>query len=122
LKATGRAPTRRTRAPRGPATKPHYIPENHELSGVSTLTGPEGEQRGQWSKTRVAGADEAPHDPTPPGHLITKTSTFLRGDGTTIAQWIAAEPEKVRQWEAAREAVIEHVREYVRPAEPLAAP
>lgn len=107
--------------PRGPSKKPHYIPEGHELGGVSRLTNEAGETSAEWSKTRVAGADEPPVA-TPPDFLLKRSSEMRRGDGSVVVQWASYEPAAVARWEATREAIREHVAEYVRAAEPLAAP
>jgi hypothetical protein len=122
-RATGLIPARpyTPRPPRGPSTAP-AIPEGHELAGVSTLTGPDGETKAEWNKTRVAGADEAPTDPMPPGFLLDKVSTMQRGDGTTVVQWTSASPEKIEQWEGFKAAIVEHVRTYVRAAAPILVP
>jgi hypothetical protein len=102
---------RAPRAPRGPSAKP-AIPEGHELAGVSTLTGPDGELKATWDKTRIHGADEAPNPPVPEGHLIKRTSTMLRGDGTTAVQWISAAADEVAREAAMREAWARHAALY----------
>lgn len=112
--------TPKPRPPRGPTpagTAPH-IPEAHELAGVSTLTDAEGNVKGQWNKTRVAGADEPPTE-IPEAFHLRKASVMQRGDGTTVIQWSSYEPEKQAQWEAIKAAVTAHVEAYVRPAPPL---
>lgn len=115
-------PVRAPRPPRGPATKPHPIPEGHELAGLSTLTDLQtGEAKAEWAKTRVAGADEPP-TPLPESFLLKKTSHMQRADGTTVIQWASYEPEKVAQWEDIKAAVVAHVAEYARPAEASPAP
>jgi hypothetical protein len=106
------------RPPRGPSDVPH-IPEAHELAGVSTLTDAEGNVKGQWNKTRVAGADEPP-TPIPDTFAIRSTSTMQRGDGTTVIQWVSRDQAKQDAIDGFRAAVAAHVAEYVRPAPPLA--
>lgn len=101
--------------PRGPQDKPHYIPEGHELGGVSRLTGPSGELLEEWSKTRVAGAEKLPTE-IPPSFLLDGTSLMKRGDGTTVVQWERWQQQRVEQWQAMRAAIVEHVATYVRPA------
>lgn len=115
-RAAGLAPVKpyTPRPPRGPSTKP-AIPVGHELSGVSTLTGPNGELKGEWNKTRVVGADEPP-TPVPETFLLKRASVMQRADGTTVIQWSSYEPEKQAQFEAIKAAVVEHAAEYVRPA------
>lgn len=110
------------RPPRGPTDTPHYIPEGHELGGVSTLTGPDGSTRGQWAKTRVAGAEEPPAPAVPEGHLITRTSTMMRGDGSTVVQWISAAADEQAREEAMRAAWARHAELYAGLAEPAPAP
>lgn len=107
--------------PRGPSGSPHYIPPGHELGGVSRLTDGDGNVSAEWSKTRVAGADEPPVE-IPPSFLIKRTSTMQRGDGSVGVQWTSYEPERVAAWEAMRAAIEAHVAEYVRPVEPVHAP
>lgn len=110
----------RTQAPRGPSTVPH-IPYGHELAGVSTLSGPDGAKRLGWDKTRVAGADEPPV-PTPENHLITRTAAMMRGDGTTVVQWIGTKADEVRREAAMREAWERHAEIYSGLAGTVAAP
>jgi len=107
--------------PRGPAESPHYIPAGHELHGVSTLTGPDGEPRGQWSKTRTAGADEPPQ-PVPESFLLDRASIMQRGDGSTTVQWLSYKRDAVARWEDIKAAVAEHVAAYVRPSPPIEEP
>jgi hypothetical protein len=107
--------------PRGPSDSPHYIPEGHELAGVSRLTGQDGETKGEWSKTRVAGADEPPGD-VPPSFLLRSTSVMQRGDGSTVVQWSSYDREKVAQWEAMKVAIADHVATYIRPVDRAVAP
>lgn len=105
------------RPPRGPTEKPHYIPEGHELGGVSRLTGPQGELKGEWAKTRVAGADDPP-TPVPESFLLDRSSVMQRGDGSTVVQWSSYKQGAVEKWEAIKGAIVEHVAEYARPCAP----
>jgi hypothetical protein len=109
------------RPPRGPTTKPHYIPQGHELGGVSTLADAEGKTSAEWSKTRVAGADEPPV-PVPPAFLLDKASIMKRGDGSTVVEWASYKAPAAAQWEAIKAAVVEHVEQYARAAEPVETP
>ena len=109
------------RAPRGPSVKP-AIPEGHELSGVSTLTGPAGELKAEWNKTRIAGADDAPNAPVPEGHHIISTSTMLRGDGTTGIQWITSKADEVAREAAMLNAWARHAAVYAGLADPVTPP
>lgn len=101
------------RAPRGPSTKPS-IPGGHELAGQSTLTGPDGEVKATWDKTRVVGADEPP-TPIPDTFHLKKASVMQRGDGTTVIQWSSYSQEEVDRFNGIRAAIVAHVAEYVRP-------
>lgn len=116
-----RAGTYVPRPPRGPAKKPHYIPEGHELAGVSRLKDASGDTVQEWDKTRVAGAEKPPVD-VPPSFLLQKTSTMQRGDGSVAVQWSSYSPKEAERWEAIKQAVIEHVATYVLPAETVEAP
>lgn len=124
LRDTGRAPkrTRRTapRPPQGPSETPR-IPEGHELAGLSTLRGPDGEVKGSWEKTRAAGAEEPP-TAIPETFLLKGASVMQRADGSTVVQWSSYEPEKKAQWESIKAAVVEHVQTYVPPAPLVDAP
>lgn len=109
------------RPPRGPTDKPHYIPVGHELGGVSRLTNADGHTKAEWSKTRVAGADQPPV-PVPESFLLDKASVMRRGDGSTVVEWASYKRDAVERWESIKAAVSEHVAEYVRPALPVEAP
>lgn len=109
--------------PRGPAAPPddpHYIPEGHELAGVSTLTGPEGEVRGEWSKTRVAGADPTPLPEGfgPPASI----SRLTRGDGSVVSEWQTFKPDEITRAQAMAAAWERHASLYAGLAEPSTAP
>ena len=105
------------RAARGPATSPHYIPAGHELGGVSRLTNASGKTTAEWSKTRVAGADESPTE-IPEAFLLDKSSVMQRGDGTTVVQWSTYKQDAVTRWGDIKSAIVEHVKTYVQPAVP----
>ncbi len=105
------------RPQRGPTAKPHYIPEGHELGGVSRLTDMHGRTKGEWSKTRVAGADQPPV-PVPESFLLDSASVMRRGDGTTVIEWASYRRDAVARWDAVKAAIVEHVAEYVAPAWP----
>jgi hypothetical protein len=119
--AERRAGTYVPRAARGPAQKPHYIPEGHELGGVSRLTGPAGELKAEWSKTRVAGAELPPVE-VPEAFLLDRTSIMQRGDGTTAVQWSSYTQAAVDRWAGVKVAVVEHVATYARPVDALEPP
>lgn len=116
-----RAGTYVPRPERGPSTKPHYIPEGHELGGVSRLTNAVGKVTAEWSKTRVSGADEPPV-PVPESFLLDSASVMQRGDGSTVVQWSSYKRDTVARWEDIKQAVASHVTEYVRSATPIEPP
>lgn len=109
------------RGPSGARADAPYIPEAHELAGVSTLTDEAGNVKARWDKTRVAGADEPP-TAIPESFHLKRASVMQRGDGSTVVQWSSYAPEEVARFEAIKAAIKEHCAEYVRPAEPLEAP
>jgi hypothetical protein len=106
---------------RGPTKRPHYIPEGHDLSGVSRLTDTKGDTIAEWSKTRVAGADEPPVA-VPESFHIDRMSVQRRGDGTAVTQWVSYNKDATSRWDEIKTAVANHVAEYVRPALPIKAP
>ena len=109
------------RPQRGPAKAPHYIPEGHELGGVSRLTDAKGRTKAEWAKTRVAGADEPPVE-VPPSFLLDRASVMQRGDGSTSVQWSSYKRDAVARWEDIKAAIVEHIAEYARPSPPVKAP
>ena len=109
------------RALRGPVIKPHYVPAGHELGGVSRLTNAAGEVSAEWSKTRVAGADDPPVE-VPPSFLLASTSTMQRGDGSTVVQWSSYKQDALDRWQDVKAAIVAHVDEYVRPYDAVRAP
>jgi hypothetical protein len=110
----------RKRAPR--AGDAPNIPDGHELGGLSTLVDADGNARQAWHKTRIVGADDPPHEIVPAGHLIKRTSTMVRGDGTTAIQWVSSSADEVAQWESIKAAVVAHCTEHVRALAPVEAP
>lgn len=105
--------------PRGPRK---HIPDGHELAGLSTLTGPNGEPRGAWHKTRVAGTETPEFTPVPAGHHIVSTATNVRGDGTVTQQWIRASQADVEREAAVLAAWERHAAVYAGLAAPIAPP
>jgi hypothetical protein len=117
--AWGGLQPRKPRPPRGPSMKPR-IPEGHELSGQSTLTGPDGELRASWDKTRVAGADS---EPLPEGFGgPSRVSRMSRADGTTVIEWASYDREKAAAEAATLAAWEAHAKRYTGLALPTAAP
>jgi hypothetical protein len=106
--------------PRGPSANP-FIPDGHELHGVSTLTNEQGAITGQWNKTRTAGAENPPV-PIPESFLLDKASVMRRGDGSTVVEWSSYKQDAIEKWEAIKEAVSDHIATYVRPAPPVDGP
>jgi hypothetical protein len=109
------------RPPRGPTEMPHYIPNGHELGGVSRLTNAAGEIIEEWSKTRVAGAEKPPVA-IPESFLLKRASIMRRGDGSTLVEWARYDQGEIEQWEATKAAIEAHTSRYVRAAEPVQAP
>lgn len=109
------------RPQRGPMLAPHYVPEGHELAGISRLKDAAGAVVQEWDKTRVAGADEPPA-PIPESFLIDRASVMRRGDGSTVVEWSSYRQAEANRWEDIKRAVADHVAEYVRPVAPTAAP
>jgi hypothetical protein len=113
---------RGARPPQGPATKPHPIPEGHQLNGLSTLTDLQtGEPKAEWAKTGIAGAEHPPVA-IPESFLLDRTSVMQRGDGTTSIQWSSYSREKQAQWDEIKAAVVAHVTEHVHPIAPVDPP
>jgi hypothetical protein len=112
------------RAPRGPSGTRGVvpaIPEGHELSGVSTLTGPDGGLKAEWNKTRIHGADEPP-TPVPETFHLKRSSVMQRGDGSTVVQWSSYDQAAIDRFESIKQAIASHAAEHVKPLEPAAAP
>lgn len=68
--------------------EPQYI-----VKGVSTLTGPNGETRGEWTKTRLAGREDGDVTHIPDPKIITKVSTYYDQTGAVTGQWVSEKPE-----------------------------
>jgi hypothetical protein len=99
------------RAPRGPAfapTVPH-VPEAHEVRGVSTYTGADGEVKGQWTKTGLAGGEP---EELPPDFAVSRISTMSGADGTTRVKWTSAERTKADMFTAFKAAAADHCAQY----------
>lgn len=107
------------RPPRGPSAKP-FIPEGHELGGVSTLTNEAGDTTAQWNKTRVAGADPTP---LPEGFgAPSSISRLTRGDGSVVSEWQTYKPGEVDRARLMLDAWKLHVEEYRGIAPPVPTP
>jgi hypothetical protein len=100
---------------------PPMHPEDHELKGVSVKRDGDGNITSQWDKSGKAPDVPAAFEPVPPGHHVSKVSTFVV-NGKPVAQWIQAPQDKIEQEAALMAALESHVTSYVRPVEPLAPP
>lgn len=72
------------RAPEGPFV----------VKGRSTLTGPSGELRGEWEKTRLRGRDESETVQIKDPRLVSGTSTLYDQEGRVTQQWVKVKPEE----------------------------
>jgi hypothetical protein len=114
--------------PRGPSgdidTHPDPVLEvGQELAGQSALIDADGKLLKRWDKSRVAGLAEPDAPIVPPGHVVARTATMLRADGTVGVQWITAEPEKAARWAAFEAACKDVAEKYAAGrAEPVPAP
>lgn len=107
MRDTGRATAKAPRPPRGPTAT---IPEGHELAGKSTLTGPDGEVKATWDKTRVAGNDEP--EPPPPDFALKRVSTMQRGDGSEVIRWASYDRAEAERYQAFLDAIDRHAKQY----------
>ncbi len=108
------------RAPRGPMDAPHYVPDGHELAGVSTRTDADGAVDAQWSKTRIAGAEPTP---LPAGFdAPSRVSIMARGDGSEVVRWASYERAKAELAAAHVDAWAAHAAAYKGLALPVLAP
>jgi hypothetical protein len=109
------------RGPMSPPDDPYVISEGHELSGLSSLVGPDGATRMAWHKTRVAGADP---EPLPEGFspIPVRVSRMSRGDGQQVIEWASYKPEEIERDAAMRAAWARHAEVYAGLAAPVAAP
>lgn len=116
--AWGGLQPRKPRPPRGPSTTPR-IPEGHELAGQSTLTGPDGEIKASWDKTRVAGNDNP--EPPPLDFTLKRVSTMQRGDGSEVIRWASYDRDEADKYQAFLDAIDRHAAQYtgIVPAAPI---
>jgi hypothetical protein len=98
------------------------LPPGQVLDATSVLTGPGGELKARWDKSKRAPDEPPAFETVPPAHHITKLSTMLGRQGETLVQWVQAKPDRVEQDAAWLAAIRASCAEYVRPVEPLAAP
>lgn len=105
--------------PRGPSDDPH-IPTGHELAGLSTLVGPDGEIQAAWEKTRVAGGEPAP---LPAGFdQPSRIARQSRGDGSVVTEWRTYDRDKQAEQAAAIEAIKGHVEAMAQPIPEIPTP
>jgi len=97
-------------------------PEGHTLKGVSVKRDGAGNITSQWDKSREDRDDPPAFEPVPPGHHVSKVSSFIGADGKVIAQWVQAPQDKVAQENALEVALRESMRTYIVPVEPVTPP
>ena len=121
-RGTVRSAVKQARAKADKALRPlpPMHPKGHVLKGVSVKRDGDGNITGQWDKSKEAPDDPAAFEPVPPGHHVSKVSTFVV-NGKPVAQWIQAPQDKIEQEAALHVALKKALSEYVRPVEPLAA-
>jgi hypothetical protein len=107
-------PPYKPRTPRGPSDPAPLAPPMHdgqELAGVSTLTGPDGDVKATWNKTRVTGGEP---QPLPEGFpdLPVSVSRMTRGDGSQVVEWQTYKPEDRARAEAVLAAWARHAELY----------
>jgi hypothetical protein len=113
--------------PLGPSGAHAFVPpinlaEGQELKGQSTLVNAAGLVQ-RWDKSQIAGLAEPDAPIVPPGHVVARTATMMRADGTVGVQWITAEPEKAARWAAFEAACKDVAEKYAAGrAEPVPAP
>jgi hypothetical protein len=100
---------------------PAMYPEDHELKGVSVKRDGNGKIASQWDKSGKAPDVPAAFEPVPPGHHVSKVSTFVV-NGKPVAQWIQAPQDKIEQEAALHVALRASIASYVVPVEPVAPP
>src|SRR5262245_41213986 len=77
------------------------IPDDFEVSSVSTEVAADGTPGKQWLGARPARTTRAGvHDAIPDGHAVTGVSTLVDGSGNVSAQWIKTDVEKKRRLDA----------------------
>ena len=91
------------------------------LKGTSILTGPNGEIRGRWDKTKTRGMDPAVAHHMPDPKRLTKLSTLVDSEGRVVQQWMSEKPEDQAREQAWREFAEELAQDLPR-AELLPAP
>jgi hypothetical protein len=108
-------------APQGPSAGPPPLQAGHELSGVSTLTGPNGETKAEWNKTRIAGGEPMP---LPEGFDLppVSVSRMTRGDGSQIIEWQRYKADEKQRADAVAAAIKAFVAENVTPIAPAERP
>jgi hypothetical protein len=111
------------RTPRGPSGErgaEPYIPEGHELHGVSDLTDAGGKTERRWNKTRKAPGKPSP---LPPGFdLPHRISRFTANDGGVHGQWSSYRVNEGERAAVLLQVIRDHVESLVQPLPPLTAP
>jgi len=82
------------------------------MKGQSVLYDAQGNERGRWDKTRLAGRPEADTVQLPDPKRITKTSRLFDQTGAVIQQWVTEKPQDAERealWRAFAEALSEDI-------------
>lgn len=83
------------------------------MKGQSILYDGQGNERGRWDKTRLAGRDEADTVQLPDPKRITKTSRLFDQTGAVIQQWVsekADEAEREALWQKCAQDIAAEVK------------
>jgi hypothetical protein len=94
------------------------MPAGQELKGNSTYTDAAGNPIARWVKTEKE-ALEPKFEPVPPGHLISKVTSFLGPDGQVRQQVIQAPRAEADRWERFLTAVADSVAVYEGTLDPI---
>jgi hypothetical protein len=97
------------------------FPEGHKLKGVSVKRNGSGTITSQWDKSGEAADDPPAFEPVPPGHHVSKVSTFIV-NGKPVAQWVQAPQDKIEQERALVASIRQSLAEYVVPVDPVDPP
>lgn len=73
------------------------------VTGLSTLTGPDGEQLAEWELKRTRGMHPGDAEVLPDPKKLDRLSTMIDGEGRVKVQWISERPEDVTRERAWRE-------------------
>lgn len=112
---------------RGPSGHVHNAPpievaEGLELRAQTTQVNADGTLRTRYDKTGLARQDDPSFAPVPAGHHVTKTTTRVDADGRVGMQYITSKHDDAARERALHAALVESLREYVVPVDPVAPP